>query len=204
MITFYNLPASPISQKVRILLEEAAIPYREVHPRRDADGNHAPAFLRVSPAGTVPAIEDPQTGASVFESAAILIYLAEKAGRFLPQKQPDRAEVLTWLVFEAANIGPACIGIYALCCSGDPGAEAGLRLEREKLHKAMGVIEARLVDRPYLAGECSIADFALYPWTSMLEDFAEVPLTRFPNLARWAGTMQERPGVRQAQAGRPA
>lgn len=204
MIIFYNLPTSPISQKVRILLEEAAIPYREVHPRRDADGNHAPAFLRVSPAGTVPAIEDEQTGASVFESAAILIYLAEKAGRFLPQEQPRRAEVLKWLLFEAANIGPACVAVYELCCSGEPTAEAGLKLQREKLQKAIGLIEARLVGREYLAGECSIADFALCPWIPMLEDFVESPLAHFPEIERWAGAMQERPGVRQALAGRPA
>jgi GST-like protein len=198
MITLYNTATSPNGQKVRILLEETRTPYAEVMLRRDAGENRAPEYLSISPTGAVPAIVDDDTGASVFESSAILIYLAEKAGRFLPLSQPARADAFKWLMFEVANIDPACENIYQLCYADHGGAEEGLAFQRDKLRGACALVEDRLAGHEYLAGECSIADFALFPWMAMFEDFAQSPLSDYPAIERWLDAMRARPAVQRA------
>ena len=192
------MPASANGLKIRILLRETGLAHKEIQLRRDAGENRTPAFVAVSPAGNVPAITDAETGAGVFESAAILIYLAEKAGAYLPDVQPARADVLKWLMFESASLAPACENIYQLCYLEYEGVEASLGFQRDKLRNATALVDAQLAGRDYVAGECSIADFAFFPWMNMLEDFAEIPLGQFPNVARWLDTMHARPAVRGA------
>jgi GST-like protein len=198
MITLYNTATSANGQKIKILLEEIQIPCEEVVLRRDAGENRTPEYLSISPTGAVPALVDDDTGASMFESSAILVYLAEKTGRFLPASQPARANVIKWLMFEVANVGPACENIYQLCYADFDGVEEALALQRSKLREACAVLEGGLAGREYLAGECSIADIAFFPWMSMFEDFAESSLAEFPAIGRWLATMQARPGVRRA------
>jgi GST-like protein len=198
MIALYNTATSANGQKVRIFLEETHTPYEEVILRRDAGENRTPEFLAISPTGAVPAIVDDDTGASVFESSAILIYLAEKTGRFLPLSQPGRADALKWLMFEVASIGPACENIYQLCYADHDGVEEALAFQRGKLHRGCAVVEGRLAVQGCLAGECSIADFALFPWMAMFEDFAQSPLSDYSAIARWLVAMQARPGLQRA------
>jgi len=195
VIVFYSTATSPNALRVRLLLEEAAIAYREVPLRRDRQENRTPEFLRISPAGTVPAIVDEETGASVFESMGILLYLADKSERFLPAAPALRADVMKWLLFTAENIDPAVENIYALAYLSEPWVDGALAFQKQKLCGAVAKIDARLAQDEYVAGDCSIVDFALYPVVDMLEDFAEINMSALPNLARWHATMRARPGV---------
>jgi len=201
MIVFYSTATSPNALKVRLLLREAAIAHREVRVRRDTGENRTPTFLRISPAGTVPAIVDEETGASVFESMAILIFLADQSGRFLPAAPSARADVMKWLAFAAANIDPPIENIYQLTYRSDPWIDGGLAFQKEKLRTAVGLLDAQLGRGDYVAGQCSIADFALFPALSMLEDFVDIPVSTFPHVARWIETMHARPAVRQLLSG---
>lgn len=200
MIVFYSTATSPNALKVRLLLEEAAIPHREVRLRRDKGENRTPEYLCISPTGTVPAIVDEDTGASVFESMAILLYLAEKSGRFLPAAPAPRADVMKWLLFTAENIDPAIENIYELAYLSGPWIDGASAFQKKKLRKAAELLDARLAGVEYVAGDCSIVDFALYPVIAMLEDFAEITPGTQPNLDRWLIGMRARPGVAAALA----
>jgi len=195
VIVFYSTNTSPNALRVRLLLEEAAIPHREVPLRRDKGENRTPDFLRISPAGTVPAIVDEETGASVFESMAILLYLADKSSRFLPTPPVSRAEAMKWLLFVAENIDPAVENIYELAYRSDPWVDGALAFQKQKLRKAIDKIDARLTQDEYMAGDCSIVDFALFPVVDMLEDFADIAPAALPNIARWHTAMRARAGV---------
>jgi len=197
-IKLFSTQTSPNSKKIRILLEETGLPYTEVTLRKNSGDNRTPEFLRISPAGTVPALTDSASGAALFESSAILIYLAERARQFLPVSQPERAEVFKWLVFETANIGPDCENIYQLSFLDEEEHAASLRMQKGKLRKATQLLDDQLGGREYVAGACSIADFAVFPWMAMLEDFADVPVSEYGNIARWVERMQERPGLARA------
>jgi len=194
VIVLYNTATSPNGQKVRLLLAETGLAHREVRVRRDLHENRSADYLAISPAGTLPAIVDEDTGARVFESGAILFYLAEKAGRFLPAEQPARADAVKWLVFETANVGPACENIYQLMYSANDET-AAIEFQQGKLRRAVALLDEQLARGAYLAGECSIADFALLPWMLMLEDFAGADPAEFPNVARWIGRMRARPAI---------
>jgi len=197
-IKLFSTQTSPNSKKIRILLEETGLPYTEVTLRKNSGDNRTAEFLRISPAGTVPALTDSASGVTLFESSAILIYLAERAQQFLPASQPDRADVFKWLVFEAANIGPDCENIYQLSYLDEEEHGASLRMQKDKLRKATRLLDDQLDGREYVAGACSIADFAVFPWMVMLEDFADVPVSEYGNVARWVERMHERPGLARA------
>ena len=195
MMTLFHKPRSPNGLKVLIMLEEAGIPYVICSPESTGD-----AFNETSPMGTVPALLDEETGAKVFESSAILLYLAEKSGSFLPTDLAARYEAIKWLVFEAANIGPACESIYQLSATLPDNEEHIVDLYRAKLRNLAAILDGQLDGKEYLAGACSIADFNLYPWMLMLDDFADVPLQRFANIAAWLERMEKRPAVAKAHA----
>lgn len=193
MMMLYRKPRSPNSLKVLLLLEEAQLPYRIASAAEiDAD------LAKISPLHTTPALVDAQTGAVLFESAAILFYLAEQAGRFLGETPAQRGEVMKWLIFEAANVAPACENIYQLMAALPEEDEHIVERYRQRLCDLGTVLDNTLSARPYIAGECSIADFALYPWMSMLEDFADVTLDRFAHVQRWLSALAARPAMARA------
>lgn len=200
MITLYGTPTSPNVLKVRAMLEESGIPYREQRVKREEGENRSEAFLQISAAGTMPAMVDEETGARVFESSAILLYLGDRFNQFLPAEPSARADVYKWLLYEAANIGPAIENMYKLMYLGDEWTEEAIRVQRERLLGAIELLEQQLGVADYIAGECSIADFALFPLAKILEDFLERPLTDFPNLNRWCERMLQRDGVKRALA----
>jgi glutathione S-transferase len=202
MITLYGSSTSPNVLKVRMLLEETGLPYQETWLRRDKGENRTPEFLAISPTGALPAMVDGDTGARVFESSAILLYLADKAGAFLPADAAARGDVFKWLMFEAANVSPAFENIYQLHYLDGDWIAPALELQQQKLGKLVTILNARLEAHDYLAGECSIADFALMPFLNMLEDFLEVPVADYANVARWLVTLNARPGVQRALAAR--
>ncbi len=198
MITLYGM-SSPNVIKVLLMLEELEAEY--VFQRCDvfAGDQHDPSFRAVSPNGKVPAIRDdegPDGPLSVFESGAILIYLAEKSGRFLPQKGAARAEVLQWLMFQMAGVGPM-FGQALHFQDPARGQYAHDRYQREML-RICGVIETRLSDRAYIAGpDYTIADMAIFPWSRTLERF--FPGFEFaPETSRWRKAIADRPATQRA------
>jgi glutathione S-transferase len=195
MIKFYSSATSPNALKVRLMLAEAGIDFEEIRVRRDQGENRTPAFLRISATGTVPAIEDTDTGATLFESSAILLYLADHSGRFLPADPAGRAAVYRWLIFEAANLSPGFDSIYQLAYQEGDWIEPALDFMRRRTEKHLQLIDAELGTREYIAGDCSIVDFAVFPYAILVEDFLDLPLSRLPHLARWTETMRARSAV---------
>lgn len=191
MITLYGSATSPNVLKVRNMMQAAGIPFTEYRVKREEGENHSPEFLQISANGTLPAIVDDETGARVFESSAILLYLGDRSGKFYPADPAKRADVMKWLVFEAANISPAIEAVYKLYYREGEWVAPAIEFHKEKLRTAIEVVDRRLQQAEFLAEECSIADFALFPVTLLLEDFLERPLSDFPSLSRWGERMQK-------------
>ena len=195
VIIFYRIPSdSPNVRKVAIMLAETGLPCT-VHtvPKRDGE-RVADELLRVSPNGTVPAIVDQETGAALFESGAILYYLASKAGKLLPADLAARGEVMKWLMFEVANMGPAMSELYHYLLA-DAADEAVMGRYRRKLAQFCAILDRQLAGREYLCGECSIADIAIFPWSAIIEFMAEISLDDYPNLRAWVDVMNRRSAI---------
>jgi len=204
MIDFYAL-SSPNVQKIYIMLEETGLPYKEVFVDVWKGDNHNPEFRKVNPNGKIPAIVDhdgpggkPYT---VIESGAILMYLAEKSGRFLPKDMARKYDVLQWLILQVANVGPA-FGNFTHFSLFAPkaGNEYSFSRYRTEMKRLYELLEQRLGQVPYLGGEeYSIADIATFPWTRN-HDAQGVRFEDNPNLARWFNAIAERPAVKAALA----
>ncbi len=198
MIDFYFW-TTPNGYKVLTFLEEAGIPYRIVPVNISKGEQFEPEFLRISPNNKMPAIVDQSPGVpiSVFESGAILLYLAEKTGRFLPKDVAGRVEVLQWLFWQIGGLGPMLgqnlhFGQYA--SEKIPYAIDRYSNETKRLFK---VLDKRLSDREFIAGDYSIADMASYPWV-FKHPYLQLRLMCFPNLKRWFETIERRPAVVRA------
>jgi GST-like protein len=179
------------------MLEETALPYevKVVEPRRN--GVLDPEFAVISPNGTAPAIVDTDTGISLFESGAILYFLAEKSGKLLPATLNARAEAIKWLMFEVANVCPTIIELHHYVMN-DTGEFPDTIFQRYQLRLARycSILDQQLADREYLAGEYSIADIALYPWMATLQDMADISPGDYANLDKWTKTIGHRSTVR--------
>ncbi|HET6469811.1 MAG TPA: glutathione S-transferase N-terminal domain-containing protein [Geminicoccaceae bacterium] len=196
MIDLYTW-STPNGRKVSIMLEECGLPY-EVHPV-DIGKNQqfAPEFLAISPNNKIPAIVDRDNGWSIFESGAILIYLAEKTGRLLPAEPRQRMDTLAWLMFQMGGIGPM-LGQVHHFVRFNPG-KAPYAEERyvKEAHRLYGVMERRLGEVEYLAGaDYTIADVATWPWISRFE-WQTIDLAEYPNVERWYRAIRDRPAVRR-------
>jgi len=192
MIDLYTWP-TPNGRKISIALEELGLPY-SVHPIDIGSGaQFAPEFLAISPNNKIPAIVDRETGRSLMESGAILLYLADKTGRLLGD---DRWATLEWLMLQMASIGPM-LGQVHHFVHFNPGkapyAEERFRAEAERLY---GVLDRRLAEHEFLAGSYSIADIATWPWISRYE-WQQLDLRVYPNLLRWYLAIADRPAVQR-------
>lgn len=205
MIDFYYWP-TPNGHKVSIMLEEVELPYQVVSINILEGGQFTPVFLAVNPNNRVPAIVDSEgpnrEPYSIFESGAILIYLAEKSGRLWPSDAKERYEVLQWLMFQMAGVGPMFgqNGYFQGYCPEDvPLAKARYHKEAKRLY---GVLDKRLADNEYLAGSnYSIADVATYPWTHPKQwELHRIDIEEFPNVLRWNKQVSERPAVKRGIA----
>ena len=193
MIDLYTW-ATPNGRKVSIMLEELGLPY-EIHSIDIGKGEqHAPEFLKISPNNKIPAIVDREAGVSMSQSGAILLYLAEKTGRFMPADAAARREVMEWLMFQMGDLGPM-LGQAHHFLKFNPGkapyAEERYRHEANRLY---GVLDGRLADRDHLAGDYSVADIATWPWISRFE-WHQVELDAYPNVRRWYLAIAARPAV---------
>lgn len=207
MIDLYYWP-TPNGHKITMFLEEAGLDYRILPVNISAGEQFKPDFLRISPNNRMPAIVDhaPADGGeplSVFESGAILLYLAEKTGRFLPADLRGRKTAMEWLFWQVGGLGPMAgqnhhFGIYA----SEKIPYAIDRYVRET-NRLYGVLDRRLEDRDFIAGDYSIADIACYPWI-VPHKRQQQNLEEFPNVKRWFEAIRERPAtVRAYDRGKP-
>ena len=196
MIDFYTW-TTPNGRKVSIMLEETGLPH-QVIPVDITDGQQFEAdFLKISPNNKIPAIVDREENIALMESGAILIYLAEKTGEYLPAQGEARARTIEWLMFQMGGVGPM-LGQTHHFVKFNPGASAYSteRFGKETI-RLYGVLDKRLRETPYLAGsEYSIADIATWPWISRFE-WQQVDLTRFPDVCRWYKDIAQRPAVQR-------
>ena len=200
MIDLYTF-TTPNGRKPAILLEELGLSY-SIHNIDISKGDQfSPEFIAINPNSKIPAIIDRNSNITVFESGAILIYLAEKAGKFLPQEARDRARVIEWLMFQMASVGPMFgqLGHFRNAAPEKiPYAIA--RYEKETL-RLLAVLDRQLADNTYIAGEYSIADMATYPWVvATTGPYMGLSLEEFPNVQRWIATIESRPAVQTGMA----
>lgn len=203
MIDFHYWP-TPNGWKVAIMLEECGLEYRTRYVNIGRGEQFEPDFLAVSPNNRMPAIVDhdpaPEYGEApvpVFESAAILWYLAEKVQRFNPKDALGRKEADEWLFWQVGNLGPTAgqLSHFVNYAPGGPGEHAYAHERyRNEYHRCLGVLERRLADREYLVGDYSIADMAAWPWVLIAKPLGQ-GLDDFPNVSRWRAAIKARPAV---------
>lgn len=198
IIDLYTFP-TPNGYKPAIALEELAIPYaiHKVDIRNDEQFKSE--YVALNPNGKIPTIVDRETEIAVFESGAILLYLAEKAGQLLPTEPEARMGVIQWLFFQVANVGPMFgqLGHFVNSAS-EPVPYAMQRYEKES-QRLLTVLERQLEANEYIAGEYSIADIATFPWVAVADDL-ELYLDEYPNVQRWRDAVLARPAVTQGMA----
>lgn len=196
MLELYFYP-SPNGLKPLILLEECGLEYllRPVDILRGEQFD--PAFLRVSPNNRIPALVDTDAGVSLFESGALLVYIAEKAGRFVPRETAARFDCLQWLFWQVGGLGPMAGQAHHFRAFATEVVPYGIRRYTEECNRLYGVLERRLAERDYVAGEYSIADMAIWPWMVSHRRQGQ-RLAEFPRVADWFERIRARPAVQRA------
>jgi GST-like protein len=206
MIDLYYWP-TPNGKKVTILLEEAEIPYKIITLNIGRGDQFAKEFLKLNPNHRMPTMVDhePKGGGqpiSIFESGAIMMYLAEKVGRFWPQDVRGKYEVTQWVMWQMANQGPKLgeFGHFSRLGETQGDQSYAQRRYSDEANRLFGVLNYRLYDRRYLAGnEYTIADMICYPWAAGWKGFGQT-LEEFPHFKRWFEELSERPGVQRGMA----
>jgi len=203
MIDLYYWP-TPNGHKITIFLEETGLEYRIVPVNIRKGEQFAPEFLKISPNNRMPAIVDIDGPGgkpfSLFESGAILLYLAEKTGKLMPSEMRARYRVVEWLMFQMANVGPM-LGQAGHFRNAAP-EKIPYAIERytNESRRLFNVLDKRLAEVPYVAGEYSIADIATYPWIVAALKAQPEQLDTRPNLKRWIDALAARPAVQKGMA----
>jgi GSH-dependent disulfide-bond oxidoreductase len=192
--------STPNGRKVSIMLEEVALPYK-VHAVDIGKGHQFEAnFVAVSPNSKIPAIVDSDgpdgTPYSLFESGAILLYLSDKTGRFLPQMKTQRFEAIQWLMFQMGGVGPMFGQVHHFLRAAPEPVPYAIERYSKETRRLYGVLDKRLAGRDWLTSEYSVADIATYPWVARHE-WHKVDLADFPNVKRWFDVISARPAVQQ-------
>jgi GST-like protein len=195
MIDLYTW-TTPNGRKISIALEELGLPYTAHAIDINNNEQFAPDFLKISPNNKIPAIVDRDNDYALFESGAILMYLAEKTGKLMPKEMTARYRVIEWLMWQMGGIGPF-LGQAHHFLKFNPGkapyAEERYAKEAKRLYK---VLNDRLEGRAFLAGEYSIADIATWPWIARFE-WQQIDMNEFPNVKRWYLDIAGRPAVQK-------
>ncbi|MBC7470142.1 MAG: glutathione S-transferase N-terminal domain-containing protein [Ramlibacter sp.] len=200
MIEVFSWP-TPNGHKVHVMLEECGLPYRAIPVNIGAGDQFEPEFLSISPNNKIPAITDPQgpdgKPISLFESGAILVYLASKTGKFLPRTDRGRFEVLQWVMFQMGGVGPMLGQAHHFRIYAPEKVPYAIDRYTNEARRLYGVIDRRLADSRYLAGKAySIADIATFPWLRSWENQG-VTLSDYPHLERWFHEIDARPAVQR-------
>ena len=185
---------TPNGRKISIALEELGIPY-EVHPVDiGKDEQFKPDFLKISPNNRIPAIVDRDNGIHLMESGAILLYLAEKAGKLLPRELEPRFRVIEWLMWQMGGPGPMFGQVHHFVKYNKGKAPYAEERYLTEAHRLYGVLDRRLAEHEYVADAYSVADIAIWPWVSRYE-WQTVDLNQYPNVKRWYVAIANRRAV---------
>ncbi len=203
MIEVYSWP-TPNGHKVHIMLEECGLPYRVIPVDIGAGEQFEPRFLRISPNNKIPAIVDPDgpdgQPMSLFESGAILLYLAGKTGQFLPSDTRGRYEVLQWLMFQMGGVGPMLGQAHHFRIYAPQKIDYAIERYTNEAQRLYGVIDRQLAHGKYIAGDSySIADMAIFPWLRSWKNQG-VTLSDYPHLKGWFDEIAARPAVKRGVA----
>jgi GST-like protein len=198
MIDVYYWP-TPNGWKITIFCEEAEVPYRIIPVDITRGEQFSPDFLKISPNNRMPAIVDPEgpegQPIAIFESGAILLYLAEKTGRFLPKDVRGRYEVIQWLMWQMGNVGPMFGQAGHFLRYAPEKISYAIERYTNEARRLCRVADKRLSDRDFIAGDYSIADMAIFPWVHAIAQ--AVSLDETPSLARWVEGLGARPAVQR-------
>ena len=202
MIDLYTWP-TPNGHKVHIFLEETGLEYTVIPVNILTGDQFDPEFLKISPNNKMPAMVD-RDGPdgkpyAVFESGAMLLYLAEKTGRFMPSGMAERYTVIQWLMFQMGGIGPMLGQAHHFRLYAPEKIEYAFNRYTNEASRLYRVVDTRLADAEYLAGDYSIADMATYPWLRYHENQGQ-KLEDYPHLKRWYDALSERPAVQRGLA----
>ncbi len=203
-IALYYWP-TPNGWKITILLEELGVPYEVRLVNIGRGEQFDPGFLRIAPNNRMPAIVDPEPMGggdepiAIFESGAIMQYLAEKHGAFWPQSPREKYEVTQWLMWQMGGLGPMCGQAHHFRGYSEEKIPYAIDRYTDEVNRLYGVMDTRLADRDFLAGDYSIADMACYGWVVPYERQGQ-DLEEFPNLKRWFETLGARPAVRRGMS----
>ena len=199
MIELYTAP-TPNGWKASIMLEELGLPYEVRAINLLEMVQKEPWYLKINPNGRIPTIVDRDNGNfAVFESGAILIYLAEKTGKLLPKDPQGRSVALQWLMFQMGGIGPMQGQANVFFRYAPEKIDYAINRYQEETTRLYRVLDTRLAETAYLAGEYSIADIATWPWVR-IHDWAGVSVDGMPHLQRWIDAIAERPAVQKGIA----
>ncbi len=195
MIDLYTW-TTPNGRKVSIMLEELGADY-SVHSVNIGQGEqHEPAFLALSPNNKIPAIYDHDGGVALMESAAIMIYLAEKYGQFLPVSGKQRSNVLQWLMWQMGGLGPMLGQVHHFVHFNKGVSDYAEERFASEAKRLYGVLDKQLSDNEFIAGDYSIADMACWPWISRYE-WQQIDLKEFANVRRWYKQILKREAVQK-------
>jgi GST-like protein len=195
MIDFYTA-ATPNGYKISIMLEEAGIAYTPHFLSLADNDQKTPEFLAINPNGRIPAIVD--DGFAIFESGAILLYLAEKSGTFLPNDPKARSVAIQWLMWQMGGLGPMMGQLNVFSRYFPETIPAAIERYRRESYRLFGVLETRLRETEWLAGdEYSIADMASWPWVA-IHSWPGLRLEDYPRLREWHDRIRDRPAVQRA------
>jgi glutathione S-transferase/GST-like protein len=193
--TLYTAP-TPNGWKISIALEEMGLPYEVKVVDFASNEQKSPWYVKLNPNGRIPTLVD--DGFALFESGAILIYLAEKTGRFLPHDVQGRSRVIQWLMFQMSAVGPMMGQANVFLRYFPEKIQPAIDRYQREVTRLFGILDQQLATHDYIAGDYSIADMALWPWVSGYE-WSGVSIAEFANLQRWLAKVGDRPAV---QAGR--
>lgn len=195
MIDLYTW-TTPNGRKVSILLEELGVPYT-AHAIDITKGDQmAPEFLKISPNNKIPAIVDRDTGLTLMESGAILIYLADKFGHFLPADGNERTRTLEWLMWQMGGLGPMLGQVHQFVHYNPGKSEYAEHRYSTEARRLYGVLDKQLENRDFITGDYSIADMACWPWISRYE-WQKIDLADYPNVRAWYQRILARPAVQK-------
>lgn len=199
MLDFYYWP-TPNGWKVSIMLEECEVPYNLIPVNIGKGDQFKPEFMKISPNNRMPAIVDHDVEGeepiTVFESGAILYYLAERTGKFIPSDWRKRKEVMEWLFWQTGNQGPMAGQLSHFVNYADGGIEYGKNRYGNEYNRCLGVLERRLEGQEFILGDYSIVDMICWPWVLIAKPLGQ-SLDAFPNVSRWRNAIKARPAVQR-------
>ena len=202
MIDLYTWK-TPNGRKVSVMLEECGLAYHTHAVDIGKGEQFTPQFLELNPNGKIPAITDSEgpdgEPIALFESGAILVYLAGKSGRFLPRSDRGKYIALQWLMFQMGGVGPMFGQVHHFLRAAKEEVPYAIERYRREKDRLYAVLDRRLGEADYLAGEYSIADIATYPWVARYE-WHQTELKDYPNVKRWYDAIGARPAVQRGMA----